>query len=458
MRFLWGILALCLVGAPARVLAHASEQGFVLLLPTGLYMAGGVATVALTVVMIAVVPARVARRVFRPWRLWRVPIRRGGAAVSLVALGGLGWAVWRGWVGAQDPTQNPLPLIVWGFVWLFVVTAQGVFGDMWRVINPWTGLWRVLGARVYWQYPRALGQWPGVVVLLALAGFLLADIAPAAPERLAGVVAVYWAIHMAGVLAFGPRWLFSVEAVTILMRAYADLAVFGRACGRRAIGFSAWRSMSMRQPTMGVAVFMILALAIGSFDGVNETFWWFGVIGVNPLEFSGRSSVVWHSLAGLILACVGLLAVFAATLRAGLILAESDQSLGRVFRTMAPSILPIAFGYHVAHYLPTMLVDVQYLAFMANDPMGRGADLFGLAGGHVTTGFFNTQASVRVIWLTQAGAVVFGHVVAILMAHVLALRLFGTPRKATLSQLPLTLFMVSYTLFGLWLLASPRGG
>ncbi len=90
--------------------------------------------------------------------------------------------------------------------------------------------------------------------------------------------------------------------------------------------------------------------------------------------------------------------------------------------------------------------------------MGRGADLFGLAGGHVTTGFFNTQASVRVIWLTQAGAVVFGHVVAILMAHVLALRLFGTTRKATLSQLPLTLFMVSYTLFGLWLLASPRGG
>ena len=69
----------------------------------------------------------------------------------------------------------------------------------------------------------------------------------------------------------------------------------------------------------------------------------------------------------------------------------------------------------------------------------------------------HTLATVRVIWLTQAGAVIIGHVLAILVAHALALRLHGDHRRAMLSQLPLALFMVAYTLFGLWLLASPRG-
>jgi hypothetical protein len=75
----------------------------------------------------------------------------------------------------------------------------------------------------------------------------------------------------------------------------------------------------------------------------------------------------------------------------------------------------------------------------------------------VTTGFFNRLDTVRLIWLTQAGAVVAGHVVAILLGHVLALRMFGRHRRAAIAQAPLAALMVGYTLFGLWLLASPRG-
>ena len=89
--------------------------------------------------------------------------------------------------------------------------------------------------------------------------------------------------------------------------------------------------------------------------------------------------------------------------------------------------------------------------------MATGQDLLGLGTFYVTTGFFNTQASVRAIFLVQAGAVVFGHVLAILLAHAVAVRHFGTNRRAALSQAPLALFMILYTLFGLWLLASPRG-
>ena len=52
---------------------------------------------------------------------------------------------------------------------------------------------------------------------------------------------------------------------------------------------------------------------------------------------------------------------------------------------------------------------------------------------------------------------VIGHIMAIILAHAIAVREFGTARRAVLSQIPLATFMVLYTFFGLWLLASPRG-
>ncbi|WP_375690377.1 hypothetical protein [Pseudooceanicola sp. LIPI14-2-Ac024] len=454
MRWWLGLFVLCL---PGRALAHASEQGFVLLLPTDLYVAGGVATVILTLLLIAIVPRRVAEALFRPLPLWRVRRRPRRGWLSLLSLGLLAWAVWRGWTGDQDPTESPLPLLVWTAFWLILVSAQAILGDLWRGLNPWTGLWQLLGRPAPLHYPRALGHWPAVLMLLAFAGYLLADIAPANPERLARAVALYWALNMAGTLAFGPRWLLRAEALSVLMRAYAGLALFGRRGGHVALGLTGWRWSRRAAPPLALALFLVLLLGIGSFDGLNETFFWFGVIGQNPLEFTGRSAVVWQSLVGLLIACAGLIAVFAATLHAGAILAEDARPLSRLVRLYAPTLLPIAFGYHLAHYLPTLLVEAQYLALMLNDPAGQGANLLGLKGMQVTTGFFNTRATVQAIWLTQAGAVVFGHVVAILMAHVVALRLYDSPRRALMSQLPLAIFMVLYTLFGLWLLASPRG-
>lgn len=75
----------------------------------------------------------------------------------------------------------------------------------------------------------------------------------------------------------------------------------------------------------------------------------------------------------------------------------------------------------------------------------------------VTTGFLNTTESVRVLFLTQAGGVVAGHVIAIVAAHAIALGMFPSNRKALLSQVPLIAVMIAFTLFGLWLLAAPRG-
>ena len=455
------IAALAVVALSAQAaLAHASEQGFVLLLPTDVYIAAGGASVALTVVLLALLPPGAAEALFRTVRMWpaSVALRHVTSCLAAVVLAFL---VWRGFTGSRDPSVNPMPLFVWTVWWIGMVSVQGLIGNHWRWTNPWTGpaalLTKLTGSRAPWRFPRGLGHWPALVIFLLFAGFLLADPAPTDPARLAAYAGAYWYVALLGLVLFGPAWMVRAEGITVLMRIYARMGLLGRARGRVVAGLPGWQVISMKAPPLALAVFTLVLLGTGSFDGLNETFWWMDVLGVNPLEFPGRSAVIAQTLVGLVVCNLALIAAFAACLWLGERIAGPRRPLNQAFCLFAPSILPIALGYHVAHYLTAILVDGQYVAKALNDPLGNGANLLGLGNFYVTTGFFNTPGTVKIIWLSQAGAVVIGHVIAILLAHALALRDTPGTRRAVLGQAPLAAFMVAYTVFGLWLLASPRG-
>ena len=443
--------------------AHASEQGFVLLLPTDVYIASGVACVALTVLLLTVLPGSVIIRVFRPLRLGRWnAVRRFRTVSSCLSFGLLLLLLWAGMNGPRDPLTNPLPLFIWTLWWIGFVSLQGLIGDVWRWVNPWSGpvvmTRRVLGFQPFLRLPAKLGHSLAILSFLAFAAVLLADPAPSDPARLAGYVGGYWLFTYLAVLAFGPRWMFRAEGFTLLMGCYGALGIFGRAGNRNGIGVTGWSLLRRPKSAVGMAVFMLILLGTGSFDGLNETFWWLDLIGINPLEFPGRSAVILENLTGLLVANIALIAVYVGAIRAGQGLVGKPLPLIEAICLFAPSILPIALGYHIAHYVPSFLVDGQYALAAINDPLARGDSLLGFETFYVTTGFFNVPDSVRAIWLTQAGAVVIGHVLAVLLAHAFAFRRVGDTRTAVLSQAPLAVFMVLYTLFGLWLLASPRGG
>jgi len=446
-------VALILMFFAGAASAHASEQGFVLLLPTDVYIAAGGATVALTVVLLAVLPRRVAGALFRPLpcATW---LPRPHPVSGLLATGVLMWLVWRGVSGPRDPMLNPLSLTVWVVFWIALVSLQGLIGDLWRWINPWSGMAtlvaRITGRGAPMRYPRTLGHWPGVASFLAFAGFLLADPAPADPARLAQAVIVYWAFHMVGVLLFGGPWLLRAEGITLLMRSYARMGLLGRARGGLALGLPGWQVLARPMPSLGLAVLMLILLGSGSFDGLNETFLWMGWLGLNPLEFPGRSAVIGPNLLGLLLTNLGLIAVFTACLWWGARLAGDGSGISLLIRRYAPTLLPIALAYHIAHYLTSFLLDGQYVLAWLSETLGAGHV-------HVTAGFLNSPGPVRLIWMTQAGVVVAGHVIALLLAHAIAVRAGQSARRAALAQAPLALFMVAYTVFGLWLLATPRG-
>ena len=439
---------------PTAGFAHATDQAFVLLLPTDVYVGAGVAVVALTVLALFAVPDRVTRRLFghraRGKTAERSGLRNLTSVLSFVALAVL---VAVGIAGPRDPLSNIMPLSFWTLGWVGLVTLSGLFGNLWAWVNPWTGLYAWLAPT--WRtraLPEHLGLWPATLLLVGFTGFILADVAPDDPFRLAVIVAAYWTVTMAGLLICGPSWLRHVELGRAIMGAYGKLTARAKA----GVGVPGWQIV-VEDPRPASGIFALTLLAAGSFDGINETFWWLARIGVNPLEFPGRSAVIAPTLIGLMAAIAGLFGVFAATIWLGLRIARSDAPFARVFGHLALSLLPIAFVYHISHYLTSFLVSIQYTIAAFNDPLNIGADLFGIEPFRVTTGFFNRLDWVRVIWLTQAGLVVAGHVWSVLLSHRIALSLFPERQRAAWATLPLSLFMIAYTLLGLWLLAAPRG-
>ena len=206
------------------------------------------------------------------------------------------------------------------------------------------------------------------------------------------------------------------------------------------------------------AAFVLLVLASVSFDGLSRTFWWLDLVGVNPLEYPGRTVLIGANSLGLIGVFCALVTAYLVAVLLGRCLAGSTSGAGESLGRFVVSIVPIAFGYHFAHYLPAFLVDVQYAVRALSDPFALGWNLIGTGNLHVTASFLANHHSVQVIWNFQVAGIVAAHVVAVAIAHFLALSDAPRLRDAVLSQFPMTVLMIGYTLFGLWLLATPAIG
>jgi hypothetical protein len=472
-------LAACpslVAGFCAPALAHTAERGFVLTLPTGLYIAGGAIVVGVSFLLVALVPAANLRRVERAvWRAGHVP-EHLLTTVSLTSFVATVALVLAGRYGTQDPLANPLPLAVWTLWWVGLTMAHALFGNLWSGLNPWHGVYVLLGrlpGAARWierpplRYPDWLGCWPAVGSFLGFVWFELIFTVPQNPEILANVVAAYFLLTLLGMLLFGEAvWTRHAEAFSVFFRVVSWLSPFhGLPNGKAA---DSGREVFITLPGLGLlrvrplalsgVAFVLLMLSSVSFDGLSKTYWWLARIGVNPLDFPGRSAVALPNSWGLLATFVALMVCYGVAVWLGNVLAGRPVRLVDSLRGDVVAIVPIALGYHFAHYLTVFLVDVQYAAITFNDPFGRGWALFGLGHAHVTTSFLTNFDSVRLIWHCQILSIVIAHVVAVALAHLIALRRLGRRRTAIIGQLPMTALMIGYTQFGLWLLSAPAIG
>ena len=133
--------------------------------------------------------------------------------------------------------------------------------------------------------------------------------------------------------------------------------------------------------------------------------------------------------------------------------AAADGSLSTLecARAFAPTLIPIAVGYHFAHTFSYLLVQGQSLQFLVSDPLGIGRDLFGTRDTQIDTAIIGTKTA----WYLALSAIVTGHAISVYLAHVAAERLLGARRQALRALLPITLLMVLFTIISLQILADP---
>jgi hypothetical protein len=465
---------------PEIALAHVGGGAFILLLPTHLYVAGGAIVVGASFALVALAPSRVftsLSAISRRWMVgrfaWREAVSTGA---SLLSLATILFLVWAGHRGSRDPLANPLPLFVWAVWWIGFTYLHALFGNLWAHLNPWIGVYRLLTVsgrlrrrreRPPLRYPTWAGHWPAVIGFLLFAWFELVYPAPADPAVLATVVLTYVLANFAGLLAFGDRWLRDAEPFSVYFRMVSWLAPVGVRDGRATSGprpsveieatLPTLRLLGVEAPAASLATFVLLVLSSVSFDGLSRTFAWLGLLGENPLEYPGRTALAIPNTLGFLGLFGAFTLAYLVAVRLLRLLARVGPVSSRLAGVFALPLVPIACGYHFAHYLPVFLVDVQHAIRAASDPLARGWDLLGTRDLPVVTSFLSDPARVYAIWHSQVTIIVLAHVAGIVIAHALALRL-SSPAAARVGQLPMLGLMIGYTTLGLWLLSTPSVG
>ena len=466
---------LILLASSSEVLAHVSEQGIVLLLPTGTYILSGCLAVIFSMVIVTMLPHRMVFSIFSTKELklrLLEPLflnQRLRNVTSIASLTLVIWLIILGLIGSRDPLTNLLPLTIWTFFWILLYMLHCLMGNIWAWVNPWTGVWNLVARnpKGLFDMPHWVDKWSAIILFFIFYLFIIVDLAPDDPARLAIVVFSYLSFNFLGIALFGRQsWMNNVECFTVLFTLLSRLAPLHHDTRSNTwrIGLFGWRSLT-EKTSLSEAVFLLTVLACGSFDGLNETFWWLAQIGINPLAFPGRSAVVIQSTTGMFIALFLVCTIFAITVCLSTVLVryftnnseEHDKKYVLLFNMMALTVLPITAVYHGSHYYISFLVNSQYLVAALSDPFSAGANYLRLVDYQVTTGYLGDIASVRKIWLTQAGLVVFGHILAVLTAHYLIARQFPSRKDAIAFHVPIAIFMAAYTWFGLWLLAAPKG-
>jgi putative Ca2+/H+ antiporter (TMEM165/GDT1 family) len=385
-------------------------------------------------------------------------------------------AVGAGFLSTPDPLENILPLLVWTGFWVAFTLLTALLGNLWPWLNPWTGPLRLtsrlsgrsLGRQPIVRLPERLGYLAAIIQFLVFAWYELVSLAPDNPDALALAVTLYWLFNFAMMVIFGEaEWMRRAEPFSVFFRLVGMMSPFVAKPSRIRPGRLDIRlqwpgrlCLDHASLTPSGIVFVVLTLAAVSFDGFSRTFAWFMLIGVNPLEFEGRSQVQLANSLGLAGAVLVLMALYMAAVWAGcrLVGVRSGSTFLRLAGLFVLSLLPISIAFHASHYLTVLLVNGQYLLAALSDPFASGIDLFGTAGRHVTTSFLANLEDVTLIWQFQTAVIVTGHIVGIAIAHAIAVRHFSSVRQAVLSQSFLALGMVGFTVFGLWLLSTLSTG
>ena len=409
--------------------------------PLWLFLATGGGVVGASFLLASFVTDRAFIRLVHEWRrVLSLPaaalLIRAGNAVGVL---GLLVVVGVGLFGPERALLNLGVLLVWVGWWAGFAMTTYLVGNTWPALNPWRTLARYLPS-IDRPYPQGLESWPAVVGLLGLVWLEVVSPLADDPQLLAGVVLAYTAVTLAGCVVFGPdTWFDRVDPVTRVFRYYGAVAPLHREGG----------AVKLRIPGTGLedddlvgtrseVAFVVALLWVTTYDGMVATPPWRDLatalvgVGVPPVLLYPAALLVGFGL---------FYGAFRLAIRSGRRRAETYLPESTLARRFAPSLLAIAAGYHVAHYLGYFVELSPTLLGALASPLSPPSPV----------------AVVLPAWFqgVALGFVILGHLVAIWVAHATSFELFPGRIQAVRSQYALTLVMVFYTMTSLLIVSRP---
>lgn len=475
----------CLVlacAAPSVVHAHAFGATYTLPLPLWLYLYGCVAALIASFA-IAFIAGSDGSRLDLPfqWQSGSVALAGRGAGTPHRHWRRAAWvaALLLGIVSALAGSQVASANISMTLFWvLFVLGFQylcACCGNLYHRANPWRAIARTLGMAEYRRNGMRYGDSRGYyVAYIFLYGLICIELLGAGSPRELGVALLaYTAINLLGARMLGTRvWFGSFEAFEVMFNVVGSLSLLRPARqGLKIVGpIMVPRADGgvLRAPPTGLMLCILFLLSSTAFDGFRDTrvfvdLYWVHLyrlvtplVGADITKSFPLLQAGFHALqyVMLFLSPLPFALVLWLACWCGKAALRSDVPSFLLLHAFSPAIIPVAVGYHVAHYFTLLVAQGPAMVRLISDPLGWGWNLFGSA--HLHTSAWILPADV--VWHIQVAAILLGHVLGILCAHRIALKIFGTGRLAALSQFPTLVVMLLYTTVGLWLLSAPFAG
>lgn len=467
------VAAIAALGWPASAAAHGFGALYNLPVPLWLYAWGaGAALVVSFLVAGLFMTARPAVGDTPRQIVWTTGTGRARLRTILRIAGVcvLALCIATGFFGHRDPLRNFSMTAFWIHFLLLLTYLTALVGNLYAALNPWRGLadgldrvWRGF-AQGHWRYPAWLGDWPALALYLGFIWFEL--FGTGRPQPLAVFLTGYTALNLFGVWAVGARaWFGHCEFFSVFFRLIALMAPVAWQHGAVVLRWPFAGLVHARPAHVSTVAFALAMLATTAFDGLTATRWWVSIFWGDPTgwltAWAGAPPVrviaivqpwfkawetVWLFITPLLYLGLYLLTIWLARL-----LTRSDRTVRDLALDFGYTLLPIALVYHLTHYATLILSHGLKIISLASDPFGWGWNLFGTAH----TWRAPVLVDMGVVWHTQVGLIVAGHVVSVWVAHRIALRVFGTPGRAVLSQIPMLALMIAFTVAGLWILAQP---
>lgn len=346
----------------------------------------------------------------------------------------------------KDNANNPVPSVVYVWLWVGLAFVSMVFGGIWRLVNPVRWLHRgILAAlRIEPDFALAeyrLGYWPAATGLLAFAWLEL--IAPDNADLPVLRVAIlgYLVLSLVFAMAFGGPYLRRGDPFTAWSSLYGTLSPFGRRADRRWVLRTPLHGPLELGAAPGLLAVCSVMLGTTAYDGFSGETRWYTFV-----QSSSLPARVWETGALVTFSLVVAASLYAAAVLSARLAGVSVRGVATAF---APSLIPIAAGYLVAHYWSLWVWEGTNGLAKMSDPLGSGANWLGTAGVTPSASLIapGLVAGIQVV------AIITGHVLGVVAAHERAVSLFPR-RAAVLGQVPLLVLMVGYTVGGLTLLFS----